>query len=443
MPASHPSVSPIHHLVLLPLLLASASGCFDPRVAACAVACAKAGDCPGGHTCAASWCVPEGFGGSCGDGLPDPSADGDTLVEPPIACNGVGGMLFDPTRTPGRSWRSSGVGYGAGGAKFDVGGLLTAAWAFDLREGALSAELLPADGGALTLRVRSPVAGDHLEVAVGAASIVTTSQEGGASSSPHELPHAGASAIVDVRATDGRLVVIVTPDGQPPVTTLDVPRPAWARSALVEVYRAPDGGATGALSTLLRLEAVGPHAETCGADTLHDAFDLLDPLTWRWSMGCAPSVVGGDLVVPTIASVPAGCFVHSMHRYRMEDSRTAFQLAELDPQAEITLRLWRPLGQRSARLSVDVEELEMKLGGDANPAATIDAQVPFVLDQMRWLGLRSEGNVLIWETSPDGLAWTERHRAEVDLGLDQLLIGIEAAPVGAIDGAGRIQRFGP
>jgi hypothetical protein len=70
-----------------------------------------------------------------------------------------------------------------------------------------------------------------------------------------------------------------------------------------------------------------------------------------------------------------------------------------------------------------------------NDAPTSPMTLTFNRTMHRWWRLRGDGTAAIWETSPDGTTWTERHRATPPFPLTSLGFNIGAGRYGTISTA--------
>lgn len=398
--------------LLLLLGLASVTACFDPH----SPSENSADAAPGVDA------EPGGLGVDASSGA---------IVE--TRCNGIAGARSINDEL---AWDGGNIVTEGPKLSFQSGGYLGSRWAFRMEGGSIQTDIVPTVTSGIAMKLLSPWEGSDLTVKVDITGVTATLRDHGTTLSTGEGDHDGAGATVVITVEANVLRVLSAPRGEAPVEIFAQPAPAWTRAAYVHFGRV-DFFAGDNTPYITELEKHGPGAAPCKAEQLIDPFDALDPITWRWTEGCTPTA-NGMLSLPVGGGAPSSCFVRAHYAWKLRGSRASLELPST-PGVIVALRGWNPGTGASVRLALVEGELRM-LSGVAAPWQ-VDATVSVDPTTIRWLGLREDAGDLIWETSADGTAWTQRHRARVSLDLEHLVIGLEGDDdFGA--GTAMIQSFG-
>ena len=95
-----------------------------------------------------------------------------------------------------------------------------------------------------------------------------------------------------------------------------------------------------------------------------------------------------------------------------------------------------PAGTREVYMSVEVDPVDnylifSQMGGvlymrHRRLGVTSEASVPYDGTSMRWLRLRESSGSFYWDTSPDGVTWTQRYTFTSILNVSSVMLGVGA-----------------
>ncbi|MEJ7729209.1 MAG: hypothetical protein WKG00_08335 [Polyangiaceae bacterium] len=223
----------------------------------------------------------------------------------------------------------------------------------------------------------------------------------------------------------------------------DYDRGTGAASGSAAAGAAPSTGGAGGSGAS---GGAGGQGGACAIDFLHPAASSLvddfadgTPAPKWTTAGCAPQEVDGQLVATPPANALEFCFQHPVDAYHLTCSEIAFRLDEATSSTQgVQTFVYIDTLDGTQRLQL------LKDIGGFNFAAPDIASIPVsgsydaIAD--RWWKLRHDGQLLFFETSPDGERWNVRASAESPISLDSVVIQLGAGTYLSIPDPG-VARF--
>jgi hypothetical protein len=190
----------------------------------------------------------------------------------------------------------------------------------------------------------------------------------------------------------------------------------------------------------------GGGAGVCATDFLHPAASsLVDDFADgspapKWARaGCAMQEIDGQLVAAPPADALDFCFQYTVDAYHLTCSEIAFRLDEAtsSTQGVQTFVYIDTLdGTQRLHLLKDITGFNFA----APDIAAIPVSGSYDPIAHRWWKLRHDGQLLFFETSPDGETWSVRASAESPISLDSVIIQLGAGTYLSIPDPG-VARF--
>ncbi|HUQ01045.1 MAG TPA: hypothetical protein VM261_01060 [Kofleriaceae bacterium] len=201
--------------------------------------------------------------------------------------------------------------------------------------------------------------------------------------------------------------------------------------------------AGGKVSTLSRssFEQVNPDATGslfCPSAMLTDDFTTAGfyPAWYMYqNSGCTTTKSGGNLVLAfQVGSTSAFCGMDSSHLWDFSRGNgVAIDANTFPSTANFTSYMTASLpGNNTTRIEFELDGTTLYMRILVNDAPMSPMTLTFNRTTHRWWRLRGDGSSAIWETSTDGSAWTERHRATVPFSLTALDFNIGGGRYGTI-----------
>lgn len=281
----------------------------------------------------------------------------------------------------------------------------------------------PADGGATNeawaqLLITSSTSGTDVVIEVNAATGMLGMQvrvgffDAGAVTLPYDPV---AHAWLRIRETDGDLLWQTSPDGLTWTTRRTVASPAWVADAdlQVQLISHRDGGT----NDFAEFDNFNVNPTTL-FERLTDDFSAASVDTVKWPDNYNEAV-GGALPDQFLGRARVPC----NQGFAAFASRSIYCLASSHVGARVTPpQVGGAVGSVFCQLLVlsDVMGTQLVFEIDASTnllmmAVHVDfndenpGTVPYDPVQHAWLRIREDGGSLLWETSPDGRAWTAQH----------------------------------
>ena len=123
---------------------------------------------------------------------------------------------------------------------------------------------------------------------------------------------------------------------------------------------------------------------------------------------------GYSAIYSDFVSLVGKAFVANVEQAAPADTREVFMSAEMDLDNHVIFtQFGGTLVMRHVRLGVTSEET-----------------VSYDGTSMRWLRLRESSGSFYWDTSPDGITWTQRHTFTSILNVSSVMLGVGAGDFG-------------
>lgn len=185
--------------------------------------------------------------------------------------------------------------------------------------------------------------------------------------------------------------------------------------------------------------ALEPTTVTSGANTaigsVADSFEgALDPSTWA-EVQAPATVSGGRLVIPAERGYG---YVRTAPKYDLTDGELSVEVPQVPsgPSGEAFLIIGR---DSSNEVSVIKSGANLIFRSTVAGSTTAPSAVPYDAALHRWWRIRNAHGITYWETSADGVSWTARRSAALDVDLTSAYVqlraghwGTESAPGSAV-----------
>jgi hypothetical protein len=175
-----------------------------------------------------------------------------------------------------------------------------------------------------------------------------------------------------------------------------------------------------------------PPAGPCGTVSLltDDFGDGVEDTRWAYSFasnGTARAEVGGRLRL-TLNEVATSAYAgrESTHHYDLRESRAWVEVPTVPNGATFAQAAFILGRDGQDRLSILYEQDDLHFRYEASDVIQPLGSVPYDSMAHRYWQLRAAGTTVYWETSPDGVNWTERAMADPPFALDHLRIILTA-----------------
>jgi hypothetical protein len=183
----------------------------------------------------------------------------------------------------------------------------------------------------------------------------------------------------------------------------------------------------------------------CSASSLVDNFDDgTQSILWSrafTSNGATKAEMDGVLILTPGANAVSQAGYISGSAYDLSESTLAIEVVQTtaaDPSIQTFMRVENDVDNGFSMAVMD-GALELRTEQAADQMTLVS--IPYDAAMHRWWRLRASAGVVHWETSPDGMAWTEHHEAAdgvVDLTRLDVYLGAQAGVASAAPGQARI-----
>jgi hypothetical protein len=171
---------------------------------------------------------------------------------------------------------------------------------------------------------------------------------------------------------------------------------------------------------------VAPTEHYCPAPSFSDNFDdNVMPHEWAaraWTDSeCSFVEQGGRLVFNHTGAAQVSCGTETAHGYDLTETSATIEVAAVQGSDDPELYAWFELlydDERAVEFDIagGVLRCNYYVGGNQiTPAST-----PYDPNQHRWWRISEHAGNIIWEVSPDGTTWTQRHQMPAPIPFDAL-----------------------
>lgn len=185
-----------------------------------------------------------------------------------------------------------------------------------------------------------------------------------------------------------------------------------------------------------------PPGPRCGAPSLltDDFDDNQRAPEWDWayqSGGSVASETGGRVVVTVVSEGGASEAGYvSRHTYDLRDGAVWLEVPQMVNLATHAYAFLSAGPDPANQLAIVQLQGTLYFGARLGGADVIMAQAPYDPALHRWWRIREAGGTVRWDTSPDGVAWTERASAPAAISVSIVRLGFGAgiASAGSVFG---------
>ncbi len=415
--------------------------------------CSVGDTCPTGTSCVAGFCVVAEPLDAMPDGPPGPDADISeaacgtlSLLQDSFTDPGDG-AYWDPFWDVGATVAETGgqlaIGFG-GGTGSPYGGY-TSAFLYDLTGGAIAVAVPQTGGDNTILEVRTH-AGEKIQLVAEPAALVAVILDAANEGERARIPFdAVAHAHWRIREADGTLYWETSPDGTDWSELASEP----VSFSVEHVEGIASAGGQRAVASEARFDSVNEGVTAgrfCPSSTVTDSFDTapFSPIWENWSVpGCTIAETGGDLVMTFTGLDGAFCGIGSRHLVDLRDSELVLDATNVPPETMFVIyfQVIRP-GDDETHLEINREGNTLGFEQTVDGTDTATGSTLYSATDHRYWRLRESGGTIFWDTSPDGVAWSNEGEAAVMFDLSNVEIIVGAGHYGPGTGAAHSVRFG-
>jgi hypothetical protein len=343
----------------------------------------------------------------------------------------------------------------------DTGGNFYAGYAttlaYDLRGHAISVEVVTVPNaatsaqGVMSLGHPKNDAGASIEVAGGMLNFIRTDTSGNGVSQGTLAFSATDHRYWRIREAGGQVFWETSPDRTTWTLREQASAPIDFRYARVSLFGGTYEAAAVNPGEMVfdNLNTGVPASEFCAPETLVDRFDD-GVISDAWSRdsvtnGCVISEGGGVLRLTPAATAGSGCQLASSTAYDLRGKAFVVRVAQMvdtSTQVQAYLRLadfaagsdhYVGFFQRGGQLLA-----QSRAGG-----AETDVAVTWNATDHAWWRIREASGMVIWETSPDGTAWSMRRMSAAPVSLTRIVVdlSVENGAGAATPGAAHFDDF--
>lgn len=214
---------------------------------------------------------------------------------------------------------------------------------------------------------------------------------------------------------------------------------AWIMSASGNPTRVPLTLAASGTSSWIENSTGNPVLLKPKTETLSDAFTTADTAKWANIGGTNPLVTGGHVELVPTTGYPS---FTSITDYSLTGSYAFIEVPQVPATGNGTIQAW-PLrlnfdGNNQLHWYYSGGQLlaEYSIGGVFTTLATLT----YNATTHRWLRVREVGGTVYWDTSPDGITWTQRaSTTAITWSLNDLLVYVGVGYYGTEPAPGMLQ----